>query len=138
MKNDTNKQPEQPAVIAPGVDRVQVLNLGLAAADAVAQLEVELFDKATASNAVPEMIAAREADIYEQVCMEKDGDKPKYGNDGARKAAAAKIAAADAVLVTARQTQRDNARDMAVLRQRISNLNARRELYRAFLRGGIE
>lgn len=136
MKNDTNKQPEQPAVIAAGYDRLLILNLGLAAADAVGSLELELFDKATDGAAVPEMIAAREADIYEQVCMEKEGDKPKYGNDGARKAAAAKIAATDAVLVTAREQQRSNARDLAVLRQRIANLNARRELYRAFLRGG--
>lgn len=132
---------EETATATPEIPRshdgkpVTTLNLAISTAAQIAAEELALYDLVIDAATVSEQIAARESDIYEKVCAEKEGDKPKYGNDGARKAAAANRASTDDTLLVLRKEHQTKARDIAIKRQRISYYQNCVNIYRNYLRG---
>lgn len=105
----------------------------------IATLENEtllMFDLRSKSTGEAEQVAAREAYIYGQVCAEKEGDKPKFSNDGARKAEAAVREEKDIPLISLRESLKQSNRDIAVKSARIEAISNSIKLGRDFLHGG--
>lgn len=102
----------------------------------IESLTMEVFDIDAAADIDREQAAARAAEIYSVVCDHKTAEgKPAYGNDGARKAAAAALEADDEVLQVLRRSLRESARDLAVKRARLESLRTSINIARAFLQG---
>lgn len=105
-------------------------------AESVENLNNELFQLTSTRTRLAEAIAGREAEIYSKVSTELDDkDKPKYGNDGARKAEAFNRTSKDAILVKMREEITTNDVEIARKRERINCITTHINIRRAFLHG---
>lgn len=118
------------------LDRDGMLELAMQSLPTLRRERLELFDLETAAQETRDMIAGRESDIYSDVCAKVGADgKAIFSNDGARKAEAAKVAAKDAVLTTARKKARDEARAIAIQRGEIESTELGIKIARDYMHG---
>jgi hypothetical protein len=116
----------------------EIFNIGTTCASTIASETLLMYDLEQDMLSKAEVVTSREADTYERVCQMTDEatGKPKYGNDGARKAAAWKLQGEDTLLVAARAERRKIAREIEVKKLHMSYHRDCLNLCRAMLNGG--
>lgn len=136
MKETNNIEAEVPVDDVLAEYRKATMRIALGEATQIERLGNELFTVMAQQRRINEAIAGREADLYLKVCDEVGDDKkPKYSNDGARKAETASRASQDAILSAMRTESQDADIDIAMKRERIAFIGKCIDIRRSFLHG---